>query len=89
MNTILEETIKLVPTNPGCYLYYNKDGEIIYVGKAKNLKRRDKKMEIHGLSWNEPLESLVIPFVLLQLLLTICHLQNQFHNICHSQIYYL
>ena len=40
MNTILEETIKLVPTNPGCYLYYNKDNEIIYVGKAKNLKRR-------------------------------------------------
>ncbi|MCQ2753464.1 MAG: excinuclease ABC subunit UvrC [bacterium] len=40
MNAILEETIKLVPTNPGCYLYYNKDNEIIYVGKAKNLKRR-------------------------------------------------
>jgi len=40
MNDILRETIKLVPTNPGCYLYYDKDGQIIYVGKAKNLKRR-------------------------------------------------
>ncbi len=40
MNDILRETIKLVPEQPGCYLYYDKDGEIIYVGKAKNLKRR-------------------------------------------------
>lgn len=40
MNSTLEQTIKLVPEQPGCYLYYDKDGEIIYVGKAKNLKRR-------------------------------------------------
>ncbi|MBE7703913.1 MAG: excinuclease ABC subunit UvrC [Cyanobacteria bacterium SIG28] len=40
MNELLLETIKLVPEQPGCYLYYNKDNEIIYVGKAKNLKRR-------------------------------------------------
>ena len=40
MNETLKETIKLVPDQPGCYLYYDKEGEIIYVGKAKNLKRR-------------------------------------------------
>ena len=40
MNDNLKEAIKLVPEQPGCYLYYDKDGEIIYVGKAKNLKRR-------------------------------------------------
>ena len=40
MNDILRETIKLVPEQPGCYLYYDVTGEIIYVGKAKNLKRR-------------------------------------------------
>ena len=40
MNYALKETIKLVPTQPGCYIYSNKDNEIIYVGKAKNLKRR-------------------------------------------------
>ena len=40
MNETLAETIKLVPSQPGCYLYYDKEGEIIYVGKAKNLKRR-------------------------------------------------
>ena len=40
MNKELEETLKLVPTLPGCYLYYDKEGTIIYVGKAKNLKKR-------------------------------------------------
>ena len=40
MNIMLEQTIKLVPEQPGCYIYYDKEGEIIYVGKAKNLKRR-------------------------------------------------
>ena len=40
MNETILETIKLVPSQPGCYLYYDKAGEIIYVGKAKNLKRR-------------------------------------------------
>lgn len=40
MNDTLRETVKLVPEEPGCYLYYDKDGQIIYVGKAKNLKRR-------------------------------------------------
>ena len=40
MNEALLEQIKLVPTQPGCYLYYDKEGTIIYVGKAKNLKGR-------------------------------------------------
>jgi excinuclease ABC subunit C len=40
MNKELEQSLKLVPSLPGCYLYYDKSGEIIYVGKAKNLKRR-------------------------------------------------
>ncbi len=29
-----------LPENPGCYLMKNKEGTVIYVGKAKNLKRR-------------------------------------------------
>ena len=36
----MRERLKLIPERPGCYLYKNKDGVIIYVGKAKNLKRR-------------------------------------------------
>lgn len=31
---------KKIPNAPGCYLYYNKDEKLLYVGKAKNLKKR-------------------------------------------------
>lgn len=37
---MLEEKLALVPTNPGCYLMKDKNSTIIYVGKAKNLKKR-------------------------------------------------
>ena len=37
---IIDEKLKLLTTSPGCYLMKNNDGKIIYVGKAKNLKRR-------------------------------------------------
>ena len=36
----INEKLKLVPEKPGSYQMKNKDGIIIYVGKAKNLKRR-------------------------------------------------
>lgn len=40
MNDKIKESLKLVPALPGCYIYYDANDEIIYVGKAKNLKRR-------------------------------------------------
>lgn len=42
MNKTLSEKLKLLPTLPGCYLYHDTEGTIIYVGKAKNLKNRVK-----------------------------------------------
>ncbi|WKZ30542.1 MAG: GIY-YIG nuclease family protein [Candidatus Dojkabacteria bacterium] len=36
----LQEKLKLLPNSPGVYLYYNEAHDIIYVGKAKNLKNR-------------------------------------------------
>lgn len=42
MNDELKQTLKLLPELSGCYLYYDKDNTVIYVGKAKNLKRRVK-----------------------------------------------
>ncbi len=36
----LELQIQTLPDNPGVYQYYDKEGKILYVGKAKNLKKR-------------------------------------------------
>ena len=36
----LHQKIRTLPTVPGCYLYKNAEGEVIYVGKAKNLRAR-------------------------------------------------
>ncbi len=36
----LIQKIRTLPTSPGCYLYKNAEGEVIYVGKAKNLRAR-------------------------------------------------
>src|SRR5438874_537605 len=36
----LHQKIRTLPTQPGCYLYKNVEGEVIYVGKAKNLRAR-------------------------------------------------
>ena len=36
----MKEKLRLIPEKPGCYLMKNDEGLIIYVGKAKNLKRR-------------------------------------------------
>jgi len=36
----LPQKIRTIPTEPGVYLYKNAEGEVIYVGKAKNLRSR-------------------------------------------------
>lgn len=39
MNERLREKLKHLPEKPGCYLYRDRAGTIIYVGKAVNLRR--------------------------------------------------
>ena len=40
MNERIKEDINLLPEKPGCYQMYDVNDEIIYIGKAKNLKKR-------------------------------------------------
>ena len=57
MNDIIKHKLELLPDSPGCYIHKDKNGTIIYVGKAKNLKNRVRSY-FHG-SHNTKTELLV------------------------------
>ena len=40
MNNLIKSKLELLPISPGCYIHKDKNGIIIYVGKAKNLRNR-------------------------------------------------
>ncbi|MGS4810980.1 excinuclease ABC subunit UvrC [Streptococcus sp. Z554] len=40
MNNLIKSKLELLPNSPGCYIHKDKNGTIIYVGKAKNLRNR-------------------------------------------------
>ncbi len=47
MTSLISEKLKLLPDKPGCYQMRDADNQIIYVGKAKNLKKRVRSY-FHG-----------------------------------------
>ncbi|WP_368397972.1 excinuclease ABC subunit UvrC [Streptococcus mutans] len=47
MNELIKHKLELLPDSPGCYIHKDKNGTIIYVGKAKNLKNRVRSY-FHG-----------------------------------------
>ena len=57
MNDLIKHKLELLPDSSGCYIHKDKNGTIIYVGKAKNLKNRVRSY-FHG-SHNTKTELLV------------------------------
>ena len=48
----LHQKIKTIPTSAGVYLYKNAEGQVIYVGKAKNLRSRLRSYFLEGAAEN-------------------------------------
>jgi excinuclease ABC subunit C len=55
----LHEKIRALPTQPGVYLYKNAEGEVIYVGKAKNLRSRVRSYLLEAAQANAKTGSLM------------------------------
>ena len=55
----LLQKIRTLPTSAGVYLYKNAEGEVIYVGKAKNLRSRVRSYFLEGASENAKTGTLV------------------------------
>jgi excinuclease ABC subunit C len=55
----LEQKIRTLPTGPGVYLYKNAEGEVIYVGKAKNLRSRTRSYLLNASQANAKTGSLM------------------------------
>ncbi len=55
----VKDTIASLPDSPGIYRYYNRDGELIYVGKAKSLKKRVSSYFNKQSQYNRKTEKLV------------------------------
>lgn len=59
MSDHLKETISSLPDSPGIYRYFNREGELIYVGKAKSLKKRVSSYFNKQSQYNRKTEKLV------------------------------
>src|ERR1700685_3462170 len=55
----LHQKIRTIPTQPGCYLYKNAEGEVIYVGKAKSLRARVRSYFLEASQANAKTSSLM------------------------------
>ncbi len=63
---MLKDQIASLPDSPGVYRYYNKEGVLIYVGKAKSLKKRVSSYFTKQTQYNRKTEKLVSEIVKLE-----------------------
>ena len=56
---MLEEKLKMLPDNPGVYIMKNKDGKIIYIGKAKVLKNRVRQYFMNSANHSPKVRAMV------------------------------
>lgn len=66
----IKETIFSLPDSPGIYRYYNRDGELIYVGKAKSLKKRVSSYFNKQSQYNRKTEKLVSEIIKIEFTIT-------------------
>ena len=59
MSDALKETIASLPDTPGIYRFYNRDNVLIYVGKAKSLRKRVSSYFNKQSQYNRKTEKLV------------------------------
>ena len=65
-----KEIVATLPDSPGIYRYYNRDGELIYVGKAKSLKKRVSSYFNKQSQYNRKTEKLVSEIVRIEFTIT-------------------
>ena len=59
MNAKLKDKLKTLPSSPGVYFHKNKKNQIIYVGKAANLKNRVKQYFMNSSNFDPKTKQLV------------------------------
>ncbi|KKU25701.1 MAG: Excinuclease ABC C subunit domain protein [Microgenomates group bacterium GW2011_GWA2_46_16] len=72
--TILKKSTQKITTRPGVYLYSDKNGKIIYVGKAKNLRNRVRQYFVGSNAVGEKTSLLVSQIVSIKTIPTDCEL---------------
>src|SRR5262245_29746532 len=66
----VREQLRLVPDDPGVYRYFNKNGNLLYIGKAKSLSKRVRSYFISGRSHSYRIATMVAQIADIQCTIT-------------------
>ncbi|EUJ20018.1 hypothetical protein [Listeria aquatica] len=54
---VLKQKLSILPESPGCYIYKDAAGEILYIGKSKNLKKTSEILFYEDANWKNSASS--------------------------------